>query len=163
MLMPRDAVFAEKRRCCLSFVEGNQKKNYKRQNMNKRQVNVEERHQEKSGLTRRQDFGQYERPLTDLNQEYVSDYKNYLRNTSDLFTAQHSTAQCSTVQHSTAQHSTVQYSKYSTVQYSTVQYSTVQYSTVQYSTVQYSKYSTVQYSTAQHSTAQYSTAQYSTV
>lgn len=93
MLNARDTVVAEKRRClylaaALAIVEEQQKRLQEAEDEEKatpprrrtpRKVWVRE------WLARRQEFGQYDRLLTELHKEDQRGYKNYLRITPDLF------------------------------------------------------------------------------
>lgn len=99
MLNARDTVAAEKKRCLyleavLAIVEEQQKSLQEAEDEKKatpprrRTVCIRE------WLARRQEFGQYERLLTDLHKEDQRDYKNYLRITPDLFQEMVEKAMC---------------------------------------------------------------------
>ena len=93
MLNARDTVVAEKRRClylaaALAVVE-EQKKRLKEAEDEQKAApprrRIHRRVWVRKWLSRRQEFGQYERLLTELHMEDERGYKNYLRITPDLF------------------------------------------------------------------------------
>ena len=93
MLNARDTAVAEKRRClylaaALAVVE-EQKKRLKEAEDEQKAApprrRIHRRVWVRKWLSRRQEFGQYERLLTDLHMEDERGYKNYPRITPDLF------------------------------------------------------------------------------
>ena len=92
MLNARDTVVAEKRRClylaaALAVVEKQKKrlKEAEEQKVAAPRRRIQRRVWVRKWLSRRQEFGQYERLLTELHMEDERGYKNYLRITPDLF------------------------------------------------------------------------------